>query len=70
MLQLADIKDLTVEHTSGSQRSAYNRRDDRRLRPAFRGGVYTVARHSVIGKVITAFSQELENVFYQFKDRK
>jgi hypothetical protein len=24
----------------------------------------------MMGKVITAFSQELENVFYQFKDRK
>jgi hypothetical protein len=32
--------------------------------------MYTVAKHSVIGKVITAFSQELENVFYQFKHRK
>jgi hypothetical protein len=32
--------------------------------------VYSAAKHSVTGKVITAFSQELENVFYQLKDRK
>jgi hypothetical protein len=45
VLQLTDIKDLALEHTSGSQRSAYNRRDDKRRRPAFRGGVYnTVAK--------------------------
>ena len=32
--------------------------------------MYTVAKHNVIGKAITAFLQVLENVFYEFKDRK
>jgi hypothetical protein len=37
------------------------------------GSTYVVQKHNVIGKVvkvITAFSQEWKNVFYEFKDRK
>lgn len=71
VLQMTDVKDLSVEHVRVTKVSiidgAVNVEDQ------LSGTVYSVAKHNVIGKVvkvITAFSQEWENVFYEFKDRK
>ena len=71
VLQLTDVKDLAIEHVKVTKVSiidgAVNVEDQ------ISGSSYTLAKHNVLGKVvkvITAFSEDWENIFYEFKDRK
>jgi hypothetical protein len=71
LLQLTDVKDLSVEHARVTKVSIIDGAVN--VEDPLSGSTYSVAKHNVIGKVvkvITAFSQEWENVFYEFKDRK
>jgi hypothetical protein len=71
VLQLTDVKDLAVEHVKVTKVSIIDGAVN--VEDPLSGTTYSVAKHNVIGKVvkvITAFSQEWENVFYEFKDRK
>jgi hypothetical protein len=71
VLQLTDVKDISVEHARVTKVSIIDGAVN--VEDLLSGSSYTVARQNVIGKVvkvITAFSQEWENTFYEFKDRK
>ena len=71
VLQMTDVKDLAVEHVRVTKVSIIDGAVN--VEDPLSGSTYSVAKHNVIGKVvkvITAFSQEWENVFYEFKDRK
>lgn len=71
VLQMTDVKDLSVEHVRVTKVSIIDGAVT--VEDPLSGSIYSVAKHNVIGKVvkvITAFSQEWENVFYEFKDRK
>ena len=71
VLQLTDVKDLSVEHARVTKVSIIDGAVN--VEDPLSGSTYSVAKHNVIGKVvkvITAFSQEWENIFYEFKDRK
>jgi hypothetical protein len=71
VLQLTDVRDLSVEHVKVTKVSIVDGAVS--VEDPLSGAAYSVAKHSIIGKVvkvITAFSQEWENVFYEFKDRK
>ncbi len=70
VLQMTDVKDLAVEHVKvtkvGIIDVAANVEDPLSV------SAYSIPTHNVIGKVvkvITAFSQEWENDFYEFKHR-
>lgn len=71
VLQMTDVKDLTIEHAKVTKVSIVDGAVS--VEDPLSGSAYSVAKHNVIGKVVkvvTAFSQEWENVFYEFKDRK
>jgi hypothetical protein len=71
VLQMTDVKDLSVEHVRVTKVSIIDGAVN--VEDPLSGSTYIVQKHNVIGKVvkvITAFSQEWENVFYEFKDRK
>jgi hypothetical protein len=71
VLQMTDVKDLAVEHVKVTKVSIIDGAVN--VEDPLSGSAYSVTKHNVIGKVakiITAFSQEWENVFYEFKDRK
>ncbi len=71
VLQLTDVKDLSVEHVKVTKVSIID--GSVTVEDPLSGFTYIVSKHNVIGKavkVITAFSQEWEHVFYEFKDRK
>ena len=71
VLQLTDVRDLQVEHVRVTKVSIIDGAIS--VEDPLSGSAFTVAKNNVIGKVvkvITAFSQEWENVFYEFKDRK
>lgn len=71
VLQLTDVKDLSVEHVKVTKVSIVDGAVS--VEDPLSGAAYSVAKHGIVGKVvkvITAFSQEWENVFYEFKDRK
>jgi hypothetical protein len=71
VLQMTDVKDLAVDHAKVTKVSIIDGAVN--VEDPLSGAMYSVAKHNVIGKVvkvITAFSQEWENVFYEFKDRK
>lgn len=71
VLQATDTKDLTIEHARVTKVSIVDGAVG--VEDPLSGSAYSVAKHGIIGKVvkvITAFSQEWENVFYEFKDRK
>ncbi len=70
-LQMTDVKDLAVEHIRVTKVSIVDGAVS--VEDPLSGSSYTVAKQNVLGKVvkvITAFSQEWENTFYEFKDRK
>ena len=71
VLQLTEVKDLVVEHAVVTKVSIIDGAVT--VEDPLSGSTYTVGKNSVIGKVvkvITAFSDEWENTFYEFKDRK
>lgn len=71
VLQMTDVRDLSVEHVRVTKVSIIDGAVN--VEDPLSGSTYSVTKHSVVGKVvkvITAFSQEWENVFYEFKDRK
>lgn len=71
VLQLTDVKDLAIEHVKVTKVSIIDGAVN--VEDPLSGTIYSVAKRNVIGKVvkvITAFSQEWENIFYEFKDRK
>jgi hypothetical protein len=71
VLQATDTKDLSIEHVRVTKVSIVDGAVG--VEDPLSCSAYSVAKHCVIGKVvkvITAFSQEWENVFYEFKDRK
>jgi hypothetical protein len=71
VLQLTDVKDLSVEHVRVTKVSIVDGAVS--VEDPLSGAAYSVAKHNIIGKVVkvtTAFSQEWENTFYEFKDRK
>jgi hypothetical protein len=71
VLHLTDVKNFALEHVKVTKVSIID--GAMNVEDALSGSTYSVAKHNVIGKVvkvITAFSQEWENVFYEFKDRK
>jgi hypothetical protein len=71
VLQMTDVNDLSVEHGKVAKVSIIDGAVD--VEDPLSGPTYSVARHNVIGKVvrmITGFSKEWENAFYEFKDRK
>ena len=70
-LQLTDVKDLAIEHVKVTKISIIDGAVN--VEDPISGSSYTLAKHNVLGKVvklITAFSQDWENIFYEFKDRK
>jgi hypothetical protein len=70
ILQFTDVKDLIVEHAKVRRISIIDGAVS--VEDLLSGSCYTVARQNVIGKVVkvvTAFSEEWENIFYEFKDR-
>jgi hypothetical protein len=70
-LQLTEVKDLAIEHIKVTKVSIIDGAVN--VEDPISGSLYTLAKHNVIGKVvkvITAFSQDWENIFYEFKDRK
>jgi len=70
-LQMTDVKDLAVEHVKVTKISIVDGAVS--VEDPLSGSSYTVAKHNILGKVVkvvTAFSQEWENIFYEFKDRK
>jgi len=72
VLQLTDIKELAVEHVKVTKVSIIDGAVS--VEDPLSGSTYSVTKRNVIGKVvvkvITAFSQEWEHVFYEFKDRR
>ncbi len=71
VLQMTDVKDLAVEHVKVTKVSIIDGAVN--VEDPLSGSSYTVPKNSVIGKVvkvICAFSQEWEGIFYEFKDRK
>jgi hypothetical protein len=71
VLQMTDVRDLSVEHAKVTKVSIIDGAVN--VEDPLSGSTYSVAKQNVLGKVvkvITAFSQEWENVFYEFKDRK
>lgn len=71
VLQMTDVRDLAVEHVKVTKVSIVDGAVS--VEDSLSGSSYTVAKHNVLGKVVkvvTAFSQEWENTFYEFKDRK
>ncbi len=71
VLQLTDVKELSVEHVKVSKVSIVD--GSVTVEDPLSGSTYIVTKNNVIGKVvkvITAFSEEWGNVFYEFKDRK
>ena len=71
VLQMTDVKDLAIDHVKVTKVSIVDGAVV--AEDPLSGSAYSVAKRNVIGKVvkvITAFSQEWENVFYEFKDRK
>ena len=71
VLQMTEVKDLTVEHAKVTKVSIIDGAVN--VEDPLSGSAYSVAKHNVIGKVvkvIIAFSEEWENVFYEFKYRK
>ena len=71
VLQLTDVKELTIEHARVTKVSIIDGAVN--VEDPLSGSTYSVAKRNIVGKVvkvITAFSQEWENVFYEFKDRK
>ena len=71
ILQMTDVKDLSVEHAVVRKISIVDGAVT--VEDPLSGSSYTVGKHNVIGKVvkvITAFSEEWQNTFYEFKDRK
>jgi hypothetical protein len=70
-LQLTDVKDLAIEHVKVTKVSIIDGAVN--VEDPISGSSYTLAKYNVLGKVvkvITAFSQDWENIFYEFKDRK
>lgn len=70
-LQMTDVKDLAVDHAKVTRVSIVDGAVS--VEDPLSGSIYTIPKHNVIGKVvkvISAFSQEWENSFYEFKDRK
>ncbi len=71
VLQMTDVKDLSIEHAKVAKISIVDGAVN--VEDPLSGSAYSVLKHNIIGKVvkvITAFSQEWENVFYEFKDGK
>lgn len=71
ILQMTDVKDLSVEHAVVRKVSIVDGAVT--VEDTLSGSTFTVGKHNVIGKVvkvITAFSEEWENIFFEFKDRK
>lgn len=71
VLQMTDVKELAIEHAKVTKVSIIDGAVN--VEDPLSGSTYSVAKRNVVGKVvkvITAFSQEWENVFYEFKDRK
>jgi hypothetical protein len=71
VLQMTDVKDLAIDHVKVTKVSIVDGTVS--VEDPLSGSVYSVAKQGVIGKVvkvITAFSQEWEYLFYEFKDRK
>jgi hypothetical protein len=71
VLQMTDVKDLAVEHVKVTKVSIIDGAVN--VEDPLSGSTYSVAKHNVIGKVvkvISAFSQEWENIFFEFKDSK
>lgn len=71
VLQMTDVKDLSIEHAKVAKVSIIDGTVS--VEDPLSGSLYDVPKQNIIGKVvkvITAFSLEWENVFYEFKDRK
>ncbi len=71
ILQMTDVKDISVEHAVVTKVSIIDGAVT--VEDPLSGSAYTVGKQNVIGKVVkvvTAFSEEWQNVFYEFKDRK
>ena len=71
VLQMNDLKELTVEHGKVAKVSIIDGAVT--VEDPLSGSTYSVAKNNIIGKVvkvISAFSNEWSNVFYEFKDRK
>jgi hypothetical protein len=71
IIQMTDVKDLSVEHAVVRKVSIVDGAVT--VEDPLSGSTYTVAKHNIIGKVvkvITAFSEEWQGTFYEFKDRK
>ena len=71
ILQMTEVKDFSVEHAVVTKVSIVDGAVT--VEDPLSGSSYTVGKNNVIGKVvkvITAFSDEWENTFYEFKDRK
>jgi hypothetical protein len=71
IVQMTDVKDLSVEHAVVRKVSIVDGAVT--VEDPLSGSTYTVAKHNIIGKVvkvITAFSEEWQGTFYEFKDRK
>ena len=71
ILQMTDVKDISVEHAVVTKVSIIDGAVT--VEDPLSGSTYTVGKQNVIGKVVkvvTAFSEEWHNMFYEFKDRK
>jgi hypothetical protein len=71
ILQMTDVKDISVEHAVVTKVSIIDGAVT--VEDPLSGSTYTVGKQNVIGKVVkvvTAFSEEWQNTFYEFKDRK
>ncbi len=71
ILQMTDVKDISVEHAVVTKVSIIDGAVT--VEDPLSGSAYTVGKQNVIGKVVkvvTAFSEDWQNVFYEFKDRK
>ena len=71
ILQMTDVKDISVEHAVVTKISIIDGAVT--VEDPLSGSTYTVGKQNVIGKVVkvvTAFSEEWQNMFYEFKDRK
>ena len=71
ILQMTDVKDISVEHAVVTKVSIIDGAVT--VEDPLSGSTYTVGNQKVIEKVVkvvTAFSEEWQNTFYEFKDRK
>ena len=71
ILQTTEVKDLSVEHAVVRKVSIVDGAVV--VEDPLSGTTYTVTKRNITGKVvkvITAFSDEWQNTFYEFKDRK